>query len=120
MLKRAADTEAQCIKAVAKGEKPEVLEGDIFVGNYEGATEVAYGETLREGEHATIAVDFMYVDPRFSKGHRYRALAWKNRLELGLLEGRWLIRDIRFSQDQSLLSRLKGYIDDGAQTCGKP
>src|SRR5215831_11376226 len=50
LLKAASEMEAKCVRGAPKGEKPLVVEGDLFVGNYEGATEIAYGEPHREGD----------------------------------------------------------------------
>lgn len=44
--------EVRCVKVAPIGDKPLIIEGDLFVGNYEGASEVVYGSTYQEGEVA--------------------------------------------------------------------
>ncbi len=120
LLKEASDTEKRCVKAAPKGEKPNVIEGDLFVGNYEGATEVAYGNPQRDGESVVVESDLLYIDSRFPKSHKHRAIAWKDRLELQLAGTRWLVQDVKFQQGRSLAAGLKEYIAEGAQSCVKP
>jgi hypothetical protein len=120
LLKEASDTEARCIKVARKGDKPDILEGNLFVGNYEGATEVAYGKPDRDGEVVFAESDLLYIDSRFPKAHKHRAVAWKDRLELRLAGTRWLVQDIKFQQGNSLAAELKEYIAEGARSCLKP
>jgi hypothetical protein len=120
LLKDASDTEAQCVKAAPKGEKPNLVEGDLFVGNYEGASEVAYGTLQRDGDRAVIESDLMYIDSRFPKAHKHRAVAWKDRLELQQAGTRWLVRDVAFRQGRTLAAGLKEYRADGDRSCARP
>lgn len=55
LLKEASATEAKCVRAAPRREKPLIVEGDLFVGNYEGANEIAYGEVHRNGNTAGLA-----------------------------------------------------------------
>jgi hypothetical protein len=120
LLKAASDIQAQCIKAAPKGDKPLILEGDLFVGNYEGATEVAYGDQRRNGDVVVVESDLLYVDTRFPKAHKHRVVVWKDRLELRLVSGRWYVQDVQFPRDRSLVAGLKAYIDKGTRSCAKP
>ncbi len=120
LLSEAAQTEARCIKATAVGDKPYVHEGDLFVGNHEGATEVAYGESHLSADTASLEVHLIYVDPRFPKAHAFRAVAWSDTVELRRLDGRWFVTDVKFSQGQSLAMGLQSYIAMAAQYCGSP
>jgi hypothetical protein len=120
LLKSASDTEAKCIKAAPKGEKPLIIEGDLFVGNYEGATEVAYRDLPRKGDSVVVESDLLYVDTRFPKAHKHRAVAWRDRLELRLVGNRWYVQDVQFPKNRSLVAALKAYIEDGARSCVKP
>jgi hypothetical protein len=120
LLEAASDIEARCIEAAPKGEKPLIIEGDLFVGNYEGATEVAYGEPRRDGDLVVIESSLLYVDKRFPKAHKHRAVAWKDRVELRLAGGRWYVQDVRYSGNRSLVAELKAYIDEGTRSCAKP
>jgi hypothetical protein len=117
LLKAASETEARCLKSAPKGEKPLLMEGDLFVGNHEGATEVAYGEPRRRGETAIVESDLLYIDKRFPRAHKNRARAWKDQLELRLQGARWLVQDVHFPQDRSLAAELKAYIDEGRRSC---
>jgi len=119
LLNAASDTEAMCVKAAPKGDKPDILEGDLFVGNYEGATEVAYRDRRREVDMVLVDVDLIYVDTRFPKAHPHRAVAWQDRVELRPIDSRWFVQDVRFATDRSLVAGLKSYIEHGARSCGK-
>jgi len=119
-ISEAMATEARCVKAAPKNEKPLIVEGDIFVGNYEGASEVAYGALRRDGEVAEIEADLMYVDRRHAKAHRHRAVAWKDTLDLRLVGERWLVQNVRYAQGNSLSANLQAYIAEGARVCGAP
>jgi hypothetical protein len=116
-LRLAADMEARCVKAAPKGEKPWIVEGDLFVGNLEGASEVAYGEAHPEGDAVVVDMDLMYVDRRFPKAHKHRTVAWKDRLELRNADGHWRVSDVRFSGGRSLRQELQSYLDEGARSC---
>ncbi len=118
LLRDASVMEKRCIAAAPRGDKPLVLEGDLFAGNYEGATEVAYGEPVSQGEGSvSLDVDLMYVDPRFRKAHRHRAYAWKSLLELRLAEGRWRIGDVKFQHGGTLAGSLEDYLREGREAC---
>jgi len=120
LLKSAFDTETKCVKAAPKGDKPLIVEGDLFVGNYEGATEVAYRDLRRNGDSVFVEADLIYIDTRFPKGHKHRAVAWKDRLELRLVGERWHVQDVRFAENRSLVAGLKAYIEEGSRSCTKP
>jgi len=120
LLKEASDTEVRCVKVARTGDKPDILEGSLFVGNYEGATEVAYGNPRRDGEVVFVEANLIYIDSRFPKAHKHRAVAWKDRLELHLIGTRWLVQDVKFQQEKSLAAGLKEYITESARSCLKP
>jgi hypothetical protein len=120
LLKEASDMEARCVKVAPKDEKPLILEGNLFVGNLEGATEVAYRLPDSKDTVVRVDADLIYVDSRFPKGHKYRAVAWKDRVELRQAGARWLVQDVKFQNDGSLAGGLKEYLADGARTCVRP
>jgi hypothetical protein len=120
LLTAASDTEDRCIKNATKGDKPHVMEGSLFLGVYEGATDVAYGTPYRRADTAFVTVDLIYVDTRFAKGHKHRVSIWKDRLALRSIDHRWLVDDIKLRQKRLLTSVLKDYIADGVRWCGKP
>ena len=117
-LRDAAATEQRCVRAAPKNEKPLNVEGDIFVGNYEGATEASYGRVRIDGETAQIDANLMYIDRRFPKAHPHRAVAWHDALDLRLVDGAWRIQNVRYEQGRSLALALQGYIEEGARVCG--
>ena len=119
-LETASETEAKCVQAAPKGDKPYIVEGDMFVGNYEGATEVVYGKPLRDADTVTVESALFYVDNRFPKAHKHRAVAWRDRVEMRLAGDRWYVMDVHFDPKRSLLATLKAYIAEGARICGMP
>ena len=119
-LETASATEAKCVAAATKGDKPYIVEGDMFVGNYEGATEVAYGKPRRDADTIIVESDLYYVDNRFPKAHKHRAVGWRDRVEMRLSGGRWYVVDVHFHPKRSLLATLQSYIAEGARTCGMP
>lgn len=120
LLEEASDTEALCLKVVHEGEKPNIFEGDLFVGNYEGATEVTYGKITRDGDAILVEANLVYVDTRFPKAHQYRTVAWKDVVELREIGASWLVQDVRFDRNASLTSILQKYVTEGAGSCLSP
>lgn len=120
LLKDASATQARCVKAAPKDEKPLIIEGDLFVGNYEGASEVAYGSIYQKEGTATVEANLVYVDRRFPKAHKHRTVAWKDSLELRLHGDAWLVSDIRYEQGGSLTGTLKDYLLEGSRSCVTP
>jgi hypothetical protein len=78
LLQEASVTEARCIHSTRQGDKPNVIEDNLFVGNDEGATEVAYGEMHRNGNIFLVEVTLLYVDQRFPIAHPYRTVVWRD------------------------------------------
>jgi hypothetical protein len=120
LLATASETEASCIKVTPAGDKPSVIEGDVFVGVYEGATEVAYSDLRPSGDAMVVESHLIYVDTSVPKAHKHRALVWKNQLSLMLAADRWYIENVQFDAQRSLVASLEAYIQEGAQTCIKP
>jgi hypothetical protein len=117
LLKSASETEARCVKTARRGDKPDILEGNLFVGNYEGATEVAYAKRQRNGDKVSIAANLVYIDSRFPKAHVQRAVAWQDHVDLRQLRTGWAVADVRFAEGRSLSAALTAYIEAGAGTC---
>jgi hypothetical protein len=118
LLRQTSAAEQHCIAMTPIGNKGNIFEGNLFVGNYEGATEVAYGATRRKGKIAYVNVDLMYTDGRFPKGHKYGSFAWRDRLELRFDGRRWRVSDIIMRTTQSLSAELKKYIAEDSTQCG--
>ena len=117
MLDAARVTQDRCIRVAPEGDKPELLEGNLFSGNEDGATEAAYREAKQAGGKASVAVDLVGIDKRLRKGDRRRAVAWQAEVTLVAIDRRWYVEDIRFDRDRSLRSTLQEYNDEGARTC---
>jgi len=118
-LAAASAMQAKCVDAAPAGDKPLIVEGDLFVGNYEGATEVVYGRQNRSGDTVMVESDLLYVDNRFPKAHEHRAVHWKDRVELRFVDGRWIVADVHFQRNRTLLSNLEDYVAEGMRSCGK-
>jgi hypothetical protein len=61
LLRQTSAAEQHCIAMTPIGNKGNIFEGNLFVGNYEGATEVAYGATRRKGKIAYVTGAFPKV-----------------------------------------------------------
>lgn len=117
LLDDAVVAEKRCIKTAPRGDKPNIVEGNLFVGNYEGATEVAPGDVHLDGEHAFAEPRLFSVDRRFPKGHKFRVIAWKDRVELGLVGGHWVVTNVKFENGRSLQQNLQEYLAESKREC---
>lgn len=117
LLAQAAETDARCVKTAQEGDKPDVYEGDLFVGIYEGATDVAFHKVTRKGDVATADIDLINIDARFPKADSNRAYVWKNTIELRKTGAGWLVQNVRFDRKTSLVSVLRDHIAQGARSC---
>jgi hypothetical protein len=120
LLAAASETQTRCLEITRQGEKPGLPEGAMFVGNYDGATEVAYGRLQQGDAAARVEVSLVYIDRRFPKAHAHRLHAWTDQVELSFSDSRWLVDDIRFERGRSLAAGLAQYLVDGARDCGRP
>lgn len=124
LLERAAAMESLCVKSATADDKPFIVEGDLFVGNYEGASEVAYGDASRtvtsENAQVMFTSDLLYIDTRFAKAHRHRTVAWRDRLDVRLLNGHWQVHDVQFSENHSLRGNVQAYVEEATKLCAKP
>lgn len=118
LLKETAAAEQRCIAATPIGNKGNIFEGSLFVDNFEGATEVAYGATRQKGHNAYVDVVLMYTEQRFPKGHKYRSFAWQDRLKLSFDGHRWWVSDVIKGKTRSLSDELKNYIVEDSKHCG--
>ncbi|MDP5240075.1 hypothetical protein Q9Q94_11065 [Uliginosibacterium sp. 31-16] len=117
LLQQASAAEKQCVKTTPAGDKPFVLEGDLFTGNYEGASEVSYGELRLEGAQAVIPANLVLIDPRFPKAHPFRTLVWQDELNLQESAGQWRVRDVKFRDGGSLRQVLQDYLLNAEESC---
>jgi len=116
-LKRVAAMEQRCIATTPAGDKPNIFEGDLFSGIYEGPSEAGYGKVRRNGQSASVEVDLAFISDEVPKAHPHRAAFRKNRVELRNIDGQWRISDIRFNRRQSLLGGLQEYHVFGQRHC---
>ena len=117
LLRKASVTNDLCVKAAPRGSKPDILEGNLFVGNYEGATEVAWAELSHNDHMATVHATLLFVDVHFPKGHKNRAITWVDQVELRLEDNRWVVHDVTFPKGPPLTAALSSYVDSSTQTC---
>lgn len=106
----ASEAERQCVGITPQDMKPPIWEGNIFVGNYEGATEVAYGEPHVDGPEATIGVDLVSVMTSFPRGDRRRSVFWRDRVKLRKEKRGWLVADLIRNESGSLTEELRKYV----------
>ena len=114
LLREAKSAETLCINKAPAGDKPDLLEGNLYTGIYEGASEVVYTEQTINGTQAVAGVQLLYADPRFPKRHSNRTAASTLRVLLHQEKGRWLIDDLLFSgrAETQLTKTLQDYISN--------
>lgn len=116
-LDNAIALEKRCIESNKPGDKPYIVEGNILVGNYEGATEAVVGKVRNERKNVIVESRLFSVDSRFPKSHPYRASTWTDQLVMNQEGGKWVINDIKFETGNSLSSNLDEYLKNGAKWC---
>jgi hypothetical protein len=89
------------------------------VGNYEGASEVSYGDSQHMGDSLQIPATLLYMDARFPKASVNRTVAWTDTLVLMRSDAHWMIQDIKLAHSKSLLASLQEYLDEGKRSCVK-
>lgn len=77
------------------GAKPPIIEGGIFIGNYEGATRYKVGKSQAEGDRAKVTVD-LELD---REGEKISSTATPLLVKSG---ERWLLDDIDFGGGETL------------------
>ena len=117
LLETATAMEKKCAKTATPGDKPHIIEGNILVGNYEGATEVIVGEPRNEKMNVIVESRLFSVDSQFPKSHKHRVLTWVDQLVINRDGNRWVISNIKFGSGTSLTGSLEGYLKNGAKWC---
>lgn len=118
-LAATSKAERQCVAVTPPDMKPPIWEGNIFVGNYEGAVEAWYGEPHAEGREVIIGVDLLDVDDRLPKGHKNRAIAWHDSVKLRKEKQGWLVADLIRKDSGSLTAELRKYVNKEGRECGR-
>jgi hypothetical protein len=111
------EAEGQCVDVTPRDMKPPIWEGNIFVGNYEGATEAAYGEPHIDGREANIGVDLVSVMEHFPRGDRQRSVFWHDTVKLRKEKRGWLVADVIRNESGSLTEELRKYVNEEGQAC---
>lgn len=119
LFQEALQAETVCIAAAAADEKPTMIEGDLFSGNVEGFSELAYGKVSIAANHANVALSFMNTDTRFPHAHHFRNFAWPAQAMLvkDKNSGAWLVDDIRFFAPRGLRRDLHDYLQAAKRYC---
>lgn len=120
LLAAASAMEARCVASAREGDKPNTFEGAVLVGNYEGATEVAYRPATRVAGGLRFSVAMVHIDSRYPKAHAHRMVAWSDDVHVRKDGERWLIDEIVLRQQKTLSSVLKEYVSQGAHECRVP
>jgi len=118
LLGEAAAAETICINKAPAGDKPDLIEGNLYTGIYEGASEVVYTDLTIEGSQANAGVELVYADPQFPKGHPHRTAASTIRVLLHQEKEQWQIDNVIFSgrSETQLTKILQKYINDCTHT----
>lgn len=103
-------TEIRCAKVTPPDKKPPMIEGSVFIGNYEGATHLDSLTVKLAGNNAIVFAQLRYVDNRFPKGHKYNTFVWVDQLKMSQQKGQWKIADIVFTNQPSMVHYLKDFI----------
>lgn len=118
LLGEAKAAEMRCINKAPAGDKPELLEGNLYTGIYEGASEVVYSDLTIDGNQAKAGLESVYADPRFPKGHPHRTAAATLRVLLHQEKEQWLITDMIFpGRPETQLTKI---LQDYINTCSQP
>ena len=117
LLEAATVMEKKCVETAMPGDKPHIIEGNILVGNYEGATEVIVGGSRNEKKNVIVESRLFTVYSQFPKSHKHRVLTWVDQLVINRDGDRWVISNIKFGPETSLTGSLGGYLENGAKWC---
>jgi hypothetical protein len=103
-LKRAYDGQ-QAYARRFPGDKPPLIEGDLFSSLFEGPTSYAIAEVVPDGERARVLVKFTFTDPATGQVVR----TWNDRYLVvrGPRVGGWLVEDVEYLGDWDFASKGK-------------
>ncbi len=89
------------LKSIGSRDKPDLIEGDIFTSNYEGAKSFKILSSELNENNTKVKVEFSYQD-----------LKWVDEIALIQVNNKWLITDVKYGQTYlqgSLLESLKNF-----------
>jgi hypothetical protein len=122
LLAATSEAERRCVAGLPPDMKGDIWEGNLFVSNYEGATEVWYGESRTEGRDVIIEANLLGADDKRPKGDRNRIYVWRDSVRLSKTKEGWLVADVLVgesfndSQRTPLTKTLRDYVKHG---CGR-
>ena len=98
------------LKSIGSTDKPDLIEGDIFTSNYEGAKSFKIFSSELNENTAIVKVEFTHQD-----------LKWVDEIVLVQVNNKWLITDVKYGQTYlqgSLLESLKNFNQKKATLLG--
>ncbi len=119
LIRRAQQVEQACARVTPAGDKPHMIEGDLFSGSNEGYTEVAYAQAQTKGQNAKLALHFIYTDTRFPAAHHFRNVVWPAEAQLRRdpAHSSWLLQDLKFEQGRGLRRDLHDFVAAAKRYC---
>lgn len=98
-------TEQQSAELTPTGEKPAIVEGEIFASLYEGYQDVKIIDLKKDGESCIATVEF---------SHAYDASSpkeiWQDHLVLTLYKGEWKLDNVLYREGRNYPKDLKTYL----------
>ncbi|MFY8021230.1 MAG: DUF3828 domain-containing protein [Bacteroidia bacterium] len=101
---------AEQLKLLGSSDKPELIEGDLFSSNYEGAQSYKIISTEKNQNQAKLNVEFTYQNNK-----------WVDEISLKLENNRWLIADVKYGQSYlqgTLLNSMQEFIAGSEKKVG--
>lgn len=97
--------EQQSAELTPTGEKPAIVEGEIFASLYEGYQDVKIIDLKKDGESCIATVEF---------SHAYDASSpkeiWQDHLVLTLYKGEWKLDNVLYREGRNYPKDLKTYL----------
>jgi hypothetical protein len=103
-----AKTVENCLTKLANpsGNKPDIFEGNIFAGNFEGIAKINNLKVSKKNNIAIVTASLIY-----------RSHLWVDRLIMHEKSGHWLIFDLKYKSGKSLSEQLTSYVEQYQSTC---
>ncbi len=98
------------LKSIGSTDKPDLIEGDIFTSNYEGAKSFKILSSEVDQSRALVQVEFTYQESK-----------WIDEISLKLDKNNWLIDDVKYGQNYlqgSLLKSLEKFNQEAIPIVG--
>lgn len=98
-------------------DKPYFFESDVFIGNWGGVDEVAYGKVESTDYKAMVDVTHFSVNRNFAKASFGRVEVWINKLDMRFDSGGWYIHDVIYEGGSTLTSVFYRYLSNSDKWC---